>query len=116
MTSAAQHGEAPAGTLEQGLSVLEFFARIGEAAASEAVAALGISWSAIYRILDTLQRRGYLEINPTSEKLRLGVWFAELGIAAVSGVDPVRLATLTCTSLSIILWTWCFSRSWAAGP
>jgi len=74
------------------LSVLEFFARVGEAAASDAVATLGISRSATYRILDTLQRRGYLEINPASEKLRLGVRSAELGMAAVSGIDAVRLA------------------------
>jgi IclR family acetate operon transcriptional repressor len=92
VASAAQRGEAPSGTLERGLSVLEFFAGAGEAAASEAVAALGISRSAAYRILGTLQRRGYLEINPASEKLRLGVRTAELGMAAVSGVDAVRLA------------------------
>lgn len=92
VVSAARRGEAPSGTLERGLSVLEFFARVGEAAASDAVAALGISRSATYRILDTLQRRGYLEINPASERLRLGVRSAELGMAAVSGVDAVRLA------------------------
>ena len=92
MTSATQRGEASAGTLERGLSVLEFFAGVGEAAASDAVAALGISRSATYRILNTLRRRGYLEINPASEKLRLGVRSAELGMAAVSEVDAVRLA------------------------
>lgn len=92
VASAAQRGEAPSGTLERGLSVLEFFAGAGEAAASDAVAALGISRSAAYRILGTLQRRGYLETNPASEKLRLGVRTAELGMAAVSGVDAVRLA------------------------
>jgi DNA-binding IclR family transcriptional regulator len=74
------------------LSVLEFFARVGEAAASDTVATLGISRSATYRILETLQRRGYLEINPASEKLRLGMRTAELGMAAVSGIDAVRLA------------------------
>lgn len=71
---------------------MEFFAEVGEAAASDAVAALGISRSATYRILDALRQRGYLEINPASEKLRLGVRSAELGMAAVSGVDAVRLA------------------------
>jgi DNA-binding IclR family transcriptional regulator len=92
VASAAQRGEAPSGTLERGLSVLEFFAGAGEVAASDAVAALGISRSAAYRILGTLQQRGYLETNPASEKLRLGVRTAELGMAAVSGVDAVRLA------------------------
>lgn len=92
MTSTAERRGVPSGTLERGLSVLEYFARVGEAAASDAVATLGISRSATYRILDTLQRRGYLEINPASEKLRLGMRTAELGMAAVSGIDAVRLA------------------------
>ena len=90
--STVQRGEAHSGTLERGLSVLEFFARVGEAAASDAVVALDISRSVTYRILDALRRRGYLEINPASEKLRLGVRSAELGMAAVSGIDAVRLA------------------------
>src|SRR3712207_9340271 len=72
-------------------SVLEFVAETGEASASDAVAALGISRSATYRIVDTLRRKRYLEISPASEKLRLGTKTAELGMAAVSGVDAVRL-------------------------
>jgi IclR family transcriptional regulator, acetate operon repressor len=92
VTSTAERTGVPSGTLERGLSVLEYFARVGEAAASDAVTTLGISRSATYRILDTLQRRGYLEINPASEKLRLGMRTAELGMAAVSGIDAVRLA------------------------
>jgi IclR family transcriptional regulator, acetate operon repressor len=88
----SKRGEAPSGTLERGLSVLEFVAKTGEASASDAVAALGISRSATYRIVDTLRRKRYLEISPASEKLRLGTKTAELGMAAVSGVDAVRLA------------------------
>ncbi len=84
--------------------------------ASEVIGALGISRSATYQILGTPQRRGYLEINPASEKGRLGVRSAELVIAAVSGADVVRLAPLTRTSLSIILWKRNFSRSWTAEP
>jgi IclR family acetate operon transcriptional repressor len=90
--SVSKRGEAPSGTLERGLSVLEFVAKRGEASASDAVTALGISRSATYRIVDTLRRKRSLEISPTSEKLRLGIRTAELGMAAVSGVDAVRLA------------------------
>jgi IclR family transcriptional regulator, acetate operon repressor len=88
----SKRGEAPSGTLERGLSVLEFVAKRGEVSASDAVAALGISRSATYRIIDTLRRKRYLEISPASEKLQLGIRTAELGMAAVSSVDAVRLA------------------------
>lgn len=80
------------GTLERGLAILEYFAVTGEATAGMVAEALGLSRSATYRILDALRERGYLEINPASEKLRLGVRAAELGMAALAGVDVVRLA------------------------
>lgn len=84
--------DALSGTLERGLAILEYFAVTREATAGMVAEALGLSRSATYRILDALRERGYLEINPTSEKLRLGVRAAELGMAALAGVDVVRLA------------------------
>jgi hypothetical protein len=110
MPTAAQHGEAPSWTLKRGFPVLMFLARVGEAGASDAIAALGISRSATYRILGMLQSRRYLEINSTSGKLQLRIRSAELGMAAVSGVDVVRLSPLTYTSSSVIPWKRCFSR------
>lgn len=80
------------GTLERGLSILEFFIARGEASPIMVSEALGLSRSATYRILDTLRESGYLELNPASERLRLGMRSAELGMAALSGVDAVRLA------------------------
>jgi len=80
------------GTLERGLAILEFFAATGEASAIMVAEALGLSRSATYRLLDTLRELGYLEISPASEKFRLGVRAAELGMAALSGIDVVRLA------------------------
>jgi hypothetical protein len=110
MPTAAQHGEASSWTLKRGFPVLMFLARVGEAGASDAIAALGISRSATYRILAMLQSRRYLGINPTSGKLRPGIRSAELGMATVSGVDAVRLAPLTYTSLSVTPWKRWFSR------
>jgi IclR family acetate operon transcriptional repressor len=92
VVSAADDGSARAGTLDRGLSILEFFVQVREAPASRVVDDLGVSRSAIYRILDTLRERGYLEINPASGKLRLGVGAAELGMAALAGIEVVRLA------------------------
>jgi len=73
------------------LAILEYFAVEREATAAMVAEALGLSRSATYRILDTLRERGYLEINPSSERLRLGMKAAELGMAALAGIDVVRL-------------------------
>lgn len=90
--SAADDRSPRAGTLDRGLSILEFFVKAREAPASSVVDALGLSRSAIYRLLNTLQERGYLETNPSSGKLRLGMGAAELGMAALAGIEVVRLA------------------------
>ncbi len=80
------------GTLEKGLAMLSFFARTGEASPVMVAEGLGLSRSAAYRIMNTLREHGFLEANPASEKLRLGMRAAELGMAALSGIDAVRLA------------------------
>jgi IclR family transcriptional regulator, acetate operon repressor len=92
MASKPDKRSSPSGTLERGLAILEFFAATGEASAVMVADALGLSRSATYRILDALQERGYLEVSPASEKLRLGVRAAELGVAALEAVDVTRLA------------------------
>lgn len=92
MVSKANNQVSLSGTLERGLAILEFFAATGEASAAMVAEALDLSRSATYRILDRLRELGYLEINPASEKFRLGVKAAELGMAALSGIDVVRLA------------------------
>lgn len=80
------------GTLEKGLAVLAFFAQEGEASPTEVSEALDLSRSAAYRLIDTLKERGFLELNSASETLRLGFRAAELGMAALAGIDVVRLA------------------------
>lgn len=80
------------GTLEKGLAVLAFFARTGEASPAAVARSIGLSRSATYRILDTLREQNFLEVNPASEKLRLGFGAAELGMTALSGIDVVKLA------------------------
>jgi IclR family transcriptional regulator, acetate operon repressor len=92
MESTSAHRNTLSGTLERGLAILEFFAVTGEASAVMVADALGLSRSATYRILDTLQEKGYLEVNPASERLRLGVKAAEIGVAALEVVDVIRLA------------------------
>ena len=64
----------------------------GEASPAAVAEAVGLSRSATYRILGTLREQGFLEVNPESEKLRLGLKAAELGMAALSKIDVIRLA------------------------
>lgn len=78
--------------MERGLAILRFFAVSGEATPAAVAEAMGLSRSATYRILGTLKEQGFLEVNSASEKLRLGVKAAELGMAALSRIDVVRLA------------------------
>lgn len=80
------------GTLERGLSILEFLAEEREASSSGIVDGLGFSRSATYRILDTLRELDYVETNPASGGFRLGMKTVELGLTALSGTDVVRLA------------------------
>lgn len=74
------------------MTILEFFAERHEASPSGVVDSLGVSRSATYRILDTLRERDYLETDPASGKLRLGMKAIELGMSALSGIEVVRLA------------------------
>jgi len=84
--------DVPSGTLERGLAILEFFAAQGEVSAPAVADALGVSRSATYRILDALRDKGFLEMNPASQRLRLGIKMVELGMAALVGVDVSRMA------------------------
>jgi IclR family transcriptional regulator, acetate operon repressor len=92
VVSSAGGRNALSGTLERGLAILEFFAATREATAGAVAESLGLSRSATYRIVETLRYLGYLEVNPATERLRLGMRAAELGMAALSGIDVVRLA------------------------
>lgn len=92
MASVDDSQESLSGTLERGLAILRFFAVTGEATPAAVAEAIGLSRSAAYRILSTLKEQDFLEVNPASEKLRLGVKAAELGMAALSKIDVVRLA------------------------
>ncbi len=80
-----------AGTLERGLAILELLATAGEASAAEVAGRLGLSRSATYRLLATLEQRGYLE-RAGPNRLRLGTRTAGLGMAAVAGIDLVTIA------------------------
>src|SRR3954447_24163796 len=59
--------------LDRSLDVLELLADRGEAGVAELVTRLGTPRASVYRLLATLQARGYVERAPGSRKYRVGL-------------------------------------------
>ncbi|HTS95039.1 MAG TPA: IclR family transcriptional regulator [Streptosporangiaceae bacterium] len=60
------------GSLDRGLAVLQLIARRGEARLAELARELGTSRTTMFRVLETLQARGFAEHVPASHTYRLG--------------------------------------------
>lgn len=88
----AQSAEGAVGTLERGLAILQFFKRTQEASVAEIAAALELSRSTTYRIAERLRELGFLEVNATTARWRLGKETAQLGVAALQSTDLMRVA------------------------
>ncbi len=84
--------EAPVGTLERGLSILQFFKRTPEATIPEVAVAVGLSRSTTYRIAERLHELGFLEVNSTTNRWRLGREAVQLGVVALQSTDVMRVA------------------------
>lgn len=80
------------GTLERGLSILQYFKESPEAALPEAAAALKLSRSSTYRIAEKLHELGFLEINPRNGRWRLGREVVQLGVVALQTTDVMEVA------------------------
>lgn len=80
------------GALDRALAILELLARSGPAPVTEISRRLGVSRSATYRIIRTLQERGYIEPANEPGMVRLGARAAQIGLAAVEGLDLTALA------------------------
>jgi len=83
---------APVGTLERGLSILQYFKRRPESSIPEAAQALNLSRSSAYRIAERLRELGFLEINPRSGMWRLGREVVQLGVVALQSADVMEVA------------------------
>jgi IclR family acetate operon transcriptional repressor len=84
--------DAPIGTLERGLSILRFFKTSPDAAIPEVAEALGLSRSTTYRIAERLRELGFLEVNPTTNRWRLGREAVQLGVVALQSTDVMQVA------------------------
>jgi len=82
--------------LERGLDVLEILAKSGEARVTDIMAQLGVSRATVFRIISTLETRGYVEHVKHKPLLRLGRVVGQLADA----VDTSELARLAAPALS----------------
>jgi DNA-binding IclR family transcriptional regulator len=80
------------GTLERGLAVLEHVGSRQEISTNAIATQLGLSRSAVYRIVNTLKELDYLEADHVTGRVRLGARLVELGVQAMSATDLHKAA------------------------
>jgi IclR family acetate operon transcriptional repressor len=80
------------GTLERGLAVLEHVGMRQEISTNAIATQLGLSRSAVYRIVHTLKELEYLEADHVTGRVRLGARLVELGVQAMSSTDLHKAA------------------------
>lgn len=90
--TAKKDADAPIGTLERGLSILQFFKTAPEAPIPEVADALGLSRSTTYRIAERLRELGFLEVNAATGRWRLGREAVQLGVVALQSTDVMQVA------------------------
>ncbi|MSP11429.1 MAG: IclR family transcriptional regulator [Chloroflexi bacterium] len=80
--------------LDTSLNVLETFVRFGggDHSISEIADYLGCNRSRTFRILQTLERHGFVEQNLKTRKYRLGMKLLALGEMVLQQLDPVETA------------------------
>jgi DNA-binding IclR family transcriptional regulator len=80
--------------LERTFDILEAFSQEGqEPGMMELVASLHIPKSTVHRLIMVLERHGYLERSPITEKYHLGSKLVQLGMQALSRLDLGSTAT-----------------------
>lgn len=82
--------------LDRGLDMLEILGGRGEAKVSDLVDALEVSRATVFRIMVTLEARGFVEHVPERHVWRLGRTIAELAAT----IDSDEIAKLASTTLS----------------
>ena len=78
--------DAPKGSLDRGILILNHLAKVREASTAEIVTAAGISRSATYRLAERLQELDYL-VSSDNGRWRLGPGAARLAMASVQSID-----------------------------
>lgn len=88
------------GSLTRGLTILELLQENGSMGVSELGRAIGVNKSSAYRLLSTLEARGYVEQVSESGKYRLGMKLAGFRIRVLTDSELIRAAKPCLRTLS----------------
>lgn len=79
--------------VERALEILQFLSRhAGEHGVRSLAAALDLSPSTAFRLLETLEQAGFVRQNPATDKYTIGIKAVQLGIAALGSLDLTAVA------------------------
>lgn len=90
--SAEPKDSAAASALDRSLSILDFLATVRGATTAEIAAAVRVSRSTTYRLVDRLRQRGYVDDIGQAGVWHLGPAAARLALAAVQSSDVAQVA------------------------
>ncbi len=79
--------------VERALDILQYLSRHpSEHGVRSLAAALDLSPSTAFRLLETLERAGFVRQNPATQKYAIGIKAVQLGIAALGTLDVTAVA------------------------
>lgn len=87
-------------SVDRALSIMEILARDDWSGVTEIAKELGIHKSTVFRLVSTLERRGFVEQHASTQKYRLGFGVVRLASSVRSEFDLTRLARPVCERLS----------------
>lgn len=80
-------------SVERALEILEYLSRHGgEHGVRSLAAALDLSPSTVFRLLETLEQAGFVQQSRASDKYAIGIKSVQLGIAALGALDITAVA------------------------
>jgi len=79
--------------VERALDILQYLSRhSGEHGVRSLAAALELSPSSVFRLLETLEQAGFVQQNTATDKYAIGIKAVQLGIAALGALDITTIA------------------------
>jgi DNA-binding IclR family transcriptional regulator len=87
-------------SVDRALSIMEILARDDWSGVTEIAKELGIHKSTVFRLVSTLERRGFVEQHAATQKYRLGFAVVRLASGVRSELDLTQIARPVCERLS----------------
>ncbi|MFA9430371.1 IclR family transcriptional regulator [Egicoccus sp. AB-alg2] len=87
-------------SVDRAVSIMEILARDGWSGVTEIARELDVHKSTVFRLVSTLEARGIVEQDPSSNKYRLGFAMARLAAGIRGEIDLVEVARPACEQLS----------------